>query len=272
MIQKPVTNLVSWFLISGQDSSAWTCVSMSDLRVLFFFFSRFLCRQNGKKKLPSFFGMDGGQERDTSTDKILQYIPAKASPSTSNPSPLLQGLIPRLFPPTPSTELGKGAAFGAGGSTKKKRSQQGMSPPSSAILRAGVGGTWLSPAGDTGTPRHHLCSGFFCFWVAGRSRASFGRCGDSFPRRNETEQEQISTEPGKGIRKGRAAPGTAQPRMAPFPALPPSLRWLPLGGPGVGREFGVPPGAAGAWGEFWESLGCAGCSSIPVLCVWGRGN
>ncbi|NXH94885.1 PKHN1 protein, partial [Pachycephala philippinensis] len=28
--------------------------------------------QNGKKKLPSFFGMDGGQERDTTTDKILQ--------------------------------------------------------------------------------------------------------------------------------------------------------------------------------------------------------
>ncbi|NXH39171.1 PKHN1 protein, partial [Dicaeum eximium] len=35
--------------------------------------------QNGKKKLPSFFGIDGGQERDTTTDKILQYIPAKAT-------------------------------------------------------------------------------------------------------------------------------------------------------------------------------------------------
>ncbi|NWW82809.1 PKHN1 protein, partial [Climacteris rufus] len=35
--------------------------------------------QNGKKKLPSFFGLEGGQERDTSTDKILQYIPAKAT-------------------------------------------------------------------------------------------------------------------------------------------------------------------------------------------------
>ncbi|XP_041888074.1 pleckstrin homology domain-containing family N member 1 isoform X3 [Corvus kubaryi] len=35
--------------------------------------------QNGKKKLPNFFGMDGGQERDTTTDKILQYIPAKAT-------------------------------------------------------------------------------------------------------------------------------------------------------------------------------------------------
>ncbi|NWW18310.1 PKHN1 protein, partial [Falcunculus frontatus] len=41
--------------------------------------------QNGKKKLPSFFGMDGGQERDTTTDKILQYIPAKASAHTSTP-------------------------------------------------------------------------------------------------------------------------------------------------------------------------------------------
>ncbi|NXQ69259.1 PKHN1 protein, partial [Quiscalus mexicanus] len=27
--------------------------------------------QNGKKKLPSFFGIDGNQERDTTTDKIL---------------------------------------------------------------------------------------------------------------------------------------------------------------------------------------------------------
>ncbi|NXX32975.1 PKHN1 protein, partial [Nicator chloris] len=44
--------------------------------------------QNGKKKLPSFFGIDGGQERDTTTDKILQYIPAKAT------------LI--CFPPPPS--------------------------------------------------------------------------------------------------------------------------------------------------------------------------
>ncbi|NXD31836.1 PKHN1 protein, partial [Spelaeornis formosus] len=42
--------------------------------------------QNGKKKLPSFFGLDGGQERDTTTDKILQYIPAKASSSPSDPS------------------------------------------------------------------------------------------------------------------------------------------------------------------------------------------
>ncbi|NWV80986.1 PKHN1 protein, partial [Dasyornis broadbenti] len=45
--------------------------------------------QNGKKKLPSFFGIDGGQERDTSTDKILQYIPAKATLIFS-PVPLVQ--------------------------------------------------------------------------------------------------------------------------------------------------------------------------------------
>ncbi|NXD62319.1 PKHN1 protein, partial [Eolophus roseicapillus] len=43
--------------------------------------------QNGKKKLPSFFGIEGGQERDTTTDKILQYIPGKASTNTSNPHP-----------------------------------------------------------------------------------------------------------------------------------------------------------------------------------------
>ncbi|NWY99478.1 PKHN1 protein, partial [Loxia curvirostra] len=51
--------------------------------------------QNGKKKLPSFFGIDGGQERDTTTDKILQYIPAKASSSTSNPLPTAPGIIPK---------------------------------------------------------------------------------------------------------------------------------------------------------------------------------
>ncbi|NXS92797.1 PKHN1 protein, partial [Jacana jacana] len=32
--------------------------------------------QNGKKKLPSFFGIEGRQERDTTTDKILQYFPS----------------------------------------------------------------------------------------------------------------------------------------------------------------------------------------------------
>ncbi|NXA40572.1 PKHN1 protein, partial [Eudromia elegans] len=35
--------------------------------------------KDGKKKLPSFFGTEGGRERDTTTDKILQYIPAKAN-------------------------------------------------------------------------------------------------------------------------------------------------------------------------------------------------
>ncbi|NXK69696.1 PKHN1 protein, partial [Sylvietta virens] len=49
--------------------------------------------QNGKKKLPSFFGIDGGQERDTTTDKILQYIPAKASPDTRSPLPAAPGII-----------------------------------------------------------------------------------------------------------------------------------------------------------------------------------
>ncbi|NWX18649.1 PKHN1 protein, partial [Aegotheles bennettii] len=43
--------------------------------------------QNGKKKLPSFFGIEGGQERDTTADKILQYIPGKASTNPSNPCP-----------------------------------------------------------------------------------------------------------------------------------------------------------------------------------------
>ncbi|NXM85991.1 PKHN1 protein, partial [Oenanthe oenanthe] len=47
--------------------------------------------QNGKKKLPSFFGIDGSEERDTTTDKILQYIPAKAMPLTCPPpEPSLQ--------------------------------------------------------------------------------------------------------------------------------------------------------------------------------------
>ncbi|NXD79717.1 PKHN1 protein, partial [Halcyon senegalensis] len=50
--------------------------------------------QNGKKKLPSFFGIEEGQESDTTTDKILQYIPGKASTNTSKPpSPLLPDLI-----------------------------------------------------------------------------------------------------------------------------------------------------------------------------------
>ncbi|NWU61120.1 PKHN1 protein, partial [Pterocles burchelli] len=47
--------------------------------------------QNGKKKLPSFFGLEEGWERDKTTDKILQYIPGKASTNTSTPP----------FPPLP---------------------------------------------------------------------------------------------------------------------------------------------------------------------------
>ncbi|NXR37963.1 PKHN1 protein, partial [Zosterops hypoxanthus] len=49
--------------------------------------------QNSKKKLPSFFGIDGSQERDTTTDKILQYIPAKASSNSSSPFPAAPGII-----------------------------------------------------------------------------------------------------------------------------------------------------------------------------------
>ncbi|NXH90823.1 PKHN1 protein, partial [Edolisoma coerulescens] len=53
--------------------------------------------QNGKKKLPSFFGMDGGQERDTTTDKILQYIPAKILQNQENQKENLDQRFPSLF-------------------------------------------------------------------------------------------------------------------------------------------------------------------------------
>ncbi|CAN8198754.1 unnamed protein product [Coccothraustes coccothraustes] len=53
--------------------------------------------QNGKKKLPSFFGIDGGQERDTTTDKILQYIPAKIIPKHENQKENLDQRFPSLF-------------------------------------------------------------------------------------------------------------------------------------------------------------------------------
>ncbi|NWZ23025.1 PKHN1 protein, partial [Asarcornis scutulata] len=49
--------------------------------------------QNGKKKLPSFFGIDGGGERDTTADKILQYIPGKAKNQKEN----LDQRFPSLF-------------------------------------------------------------------------------------------------------------------------------------------------------------------------------
>ncbi|XP_030819708.1 pleckstrin homology domain-containing family N member 1 isoform X2 [Camarhynchus parvulus] len=53
--------------------------------------------QNGKKKLPSFFGLDGGQERDTTTDKILQYIPAKIIQKQENQKENLDQRFPSLF-------------------------------------------------------------------------------------------------------------------------------------------------------------------------------
>ncbi|XP_072773472.1 pleckstrin homology domain-containing family N member 1 isoform X2 [Taeniopygia guttata] len=53
--------------------------------------------QNVKKKLPSFFGIDGGQERDTTTDKILQYIPAKIIQKQENQKENLDQRFPSLF-------------------------------------------------------------------------------------------------------------------------------------------------------------------------------
>ncbi|XP_032935185.1 pleckstrin homology domain-containing family N member 1 [Catharus ustulatus] len=53
--------------------------------------------QNGKKKLPSFFGIDGSQERDTTTDKILQYIPAKMIQKQENQKENLDQRLPSLF-------------------------------------------------------------------------------------------------------------------------------------------------------------------------------
>lgn len=86
------------------------------------FFSPF-CRQNGKKKLPSFFGIEGGQERDTTTDKILQYIPGKASTNTSNPYPHCSQ---RLFPPKDSAVHQKEDGSGSRGSS---RSASGRDKP-----------------------------------------------------------------------------------------------------------------------------------------------
>ncbi|XP_028942883.1 pleckstrin homology domain-containing family N member 1, partial [Antrostomus carolinensis] len=53
--------------------------------------------QNGKKKLPSFFGIEGGQERDTTTDKILQYIPGKNIQNQENQKENLDQRFPSLF-------------------------------------------------------------------------------------------------------------------------------------------------------------------------------
>ncbi|KAM6371373.1 pleckstrin homology domain-containing family N member 1 isoform 2-T2 [Pluvialis apricaria] len=53
--------------------------------------------QNGKKKLPSFFGMEGGRERETTTDKILQYIPGKNIQNQENQKENLDQRFPSMF-------------------------------------------------------------------------------------------------------------------------------------------------------------------------------
>ncbi|XP_064326262.1 pleckstrin homology domain-containing family N member 1 [Phalacrocorax carbo] len=53
--------------------------------------------ENGKKKLPSFFGIEGGQERDKTTDKILQYIPGKNIQNQENQKENLDQKFPSLF-------------------------------------------------------------------------------------------------------------------------------------------------------------------------------
>ncbi|NWW04639.1 PKHN1 protein, partial [Oreocharis arfaki] len=59
--------------------------------------------QNGKKKLPSFFGMDGGHGRDTTTDKILHselFFPVSSAQTTQdqdNQKENLDQRFPSLF-------------------------------------------------------------------------------------------------------------------------------------------------------------------------------
>ncbi|KAM6045853.1 pleckstrin homology domain-containing family N member 1 isoform 2-T2 [Theristicus caerulescens] len=53
--------------------------------------------QNGKKKLPSFFDIEGGRERDTATDKILQYIPGENIQNQENQKENLDQRFPNLF-------------------------------------------------------------------------------------------------------------------------------------------------------------------------------
>ncbi|KAM6108913.1 pleckstrin homology domain-containing family N member 1 [Pterocles gutturalis] len=53
--------------------------------------------QNGKKKLPSFFGLEEGWERDKTTDKILQYIPGKNIQNQENQKENLDQRFPSLF-------------------------------------------------------------------------------------------------------------------------------------------------------------------------------
>ncbi|XP_054078723.1 pleckstrin homology domain-containing family N member 1 isoform X3 [Rissa tridactyla] len=79
-----------------QPRSLFACVVLFLVLFLFLFFSP-LCRQNGKKKLPSFFGIEGGQERDTTTDKILQYIPGKSIQNQENQKENLDQRFPSLF-------------------------------------------------------------------------------------------------------------------------------------------------------------------------------
>lgn len=107
-----------------------------------------LCRQNGKKKLPSFFGMDGGQERDTTTDKILQYIPAKASANTSSPLPAAPGVYSR--PPRAEHSGGtSGLGLGVAAALSQRRWSPGRDEPLPAAEFpaqgpcAGVEGAWV---------------------------------------------------------------------------------------------------------------------------------
>lgn len=182
MTRKLVTNcllgvMASLFLGRIHHASAWICVSMC---VLGFFFPS-LCRQNSKKKLPSFFGIDGGQERDTTTDKILQYIPAKASSSTSNPLPTAPGVYSHL--PEHSVREGRWLWVWGQQQPCPKEIPGRDEPLPAAGCPCRCGGHPAQPGallaaqqghGDMGTSPPHLSSAFFCFWVGceGREKAS----------------------------------------------------------------------------------------------------
>lgn len=127
----------------------------------------------------------------------------------------------------------------------------------------GSGGEPSRGHGDiVGTSRGHLPSHTFALgpFVSGslrgkgKARASFGRWDDSFPRRNETEQERISRA-WEGNQEGQGCPGHGPALWphSPFPSAargkhskarsPPGAWWVLLGGPGaVGGilgEFGL---------------------------------
>ncbi|XP_074831823.1 pleckstrin homology domain-containing family N member 1 [Carettochelys insculpta] len=53
--------------------------------------------QDSKKKLASLFGIESGQERDITTDKILQYIPGKNITDQENQKENLDQRFPSLF-------------------------------------------------------------------------------------------------------------------------------------------------------------------------------